>query len=143
MHSMAPRPCFFIIARARSVRYLRSRSQLTRCCQSMPAMPKFAPIRLSHSSLYVTQKPCSPSVRKMQVLQAVDNSAGRFPQRLDAVGLIWEGRGTMGVDIAATALLSRSEANSALAGARPGQARWKAQGAPDISYTWANPSYAA
>src|SRR5215475_774576 len=44
MQSMAPRPCFFIISRARSVRYLRSRSQLTRCCQSRPAMPKFAPI---------------------------------------------------------------------------------------------------
>src|ERR1700722_5898537 len=47
MHSMAPSPCFFIISRARSIRYLRSRSQLTRCCQSMPAMPKFAPIKSS------------------------------------------------------------------------------------------------
>src|SRR5438132_14385258 len=44
MHSTAPSPCFFIISRARSVRYLRMRSQLTRCCQSKPAMPKFAPI---------------------------------------------------------------------------------------------------
>src|SRR5262249_56861790 len=42
MHSMAPRRCFFIISRARSVRYFFSRSQLTRCCQSSPAMPKFA-----------------------------------------------------------------------------------------------------
>src|SRR6266851_4603460 len=42
MQSMAPRPCFFIIVRARSMRYLRSRSQLTRCCQSSPPMPKFA-----------------------------------------------------------------------------------------------------
>src|SRR5580700_11042607 len=47
MQSTAPRPCFFIISRARSVRYLRSRSQLTRCCQSTPAMPKFAPMALS------------------------------------------------------------------------------------------------
>src|SRR4051812_9577408 len=44
MQSTAPSPCFFIISRARSVRYLRMRSQLTRCCQSRPAMPKFAPI---------------------------------------------------------------------------------------------------
>src|SRR5258707_8565006 len=44
MQSTAPSPCFFIISRARSVRYLRMRSQLTRCCQSKPAMPKFAPI---------------------------------------------------------------------------------------------------
>src|SRR6516225_4244284 len=42
MHSMAPRPCFFICSRARSVRYFFIRSQLTRCCQSNPAMPKFA-----------------------------------------------------------------------------------------------------
>ena len=42
MHSSAPRPCFFIIFRARSMRYSRSRSQLTRCCQSIPTMPKFA-----------------------------------------------------------------------------------------------------
>src|SRR4030095_10711135 len=42
MHSMAPRPCFFMRSRARSVRYFFIRSQLTRCCQSNPAMPKFA-----------------------------------------------------------------------------------------------------
>src|SRR5499433_2553911 len=42
MHSMAPRPCFFMCSRARSVRYFFIRSQLTRCCQSNPAMPKFA-----------------------------------------------------------------------------------------------------
>src|SRR5256886_13286595 len=29
-------------SRARSVRYFFKRSQLTRCCQSNPAMPKFA-----------------------------------------------------------------------------------------------------
>jgi ABC-type spermidine/putrescine transport system permease subunit II len=34
----------FIIVRARSMRYSRSRSQLTRCCQSRPVMPKFAPM---------------------------------------------------------------------------------------------------
>src|SRR5258708_8271446 len=42
MHSMAPRPCFFMCSRARSVRYFFNRSQLMRCCQSNPAMPKFA-----------------------------------------------------------------------------------------------------
>src|SRR5262245_16977527 len=42
MHNMAPRPCFFMRSRARSVRYFFIRSQLTRCCQSNPAMPKFA-----------------------------------------------------------------------------------------------------
>src|SRR5215472_6259956 len=42
MHSMAPRPCSFMCSRARSVRYFFIRSQLTRCCQSNPAMPKFA-----------------------------------------------------------------------------------------------------
>src|SRR6476661_998485 len=42
MHSTAPRPCFFIIVRARSMRYSRMRSQLTRCCQSRPTVPKFA-----------------------------------------------------------------------------------------------------
>src|SRR6516164_1781626 len=42
MHSMAPRPCFFMCSRARSVRYFFIRSQLTRCCQSNPAMPKSA-----------------------------------------------------------------------------------------------------
>src|SRR5262249_29235968 len=47
MQRIAPRPCFFIISRARSVRYLRRRSQLTRCCQSKPAMPKFAPMNVS------------------------------------------------------------------------------------------------
>ena len=31
-------------SRARSVRYFRSRSQLTRCCQSSPAIPKLAPM---------------------------------------------------------------------------------------------------
>src|SRR6266404_2458684 len=42
MQSMAPRPCFFMCSRARSVRYFFNRSQLMRCCQSNPAMPKFA-----------------------------------------------------------------------------------------------------
>src|SRR5262245_33942006 len=42
MHRSAPSLCFFIISRARSMRYSRMRSQLTRCCQSSPAMPKFA-----------------------------------------------------------------------------------------------------
>ncbi len=42
MQSTAPSPCFFIISRARSVRYFFIRSQLMRCCQSNPAMPKFA-----------------------------------------------------------------------------------------------------
>src|SRR5262249_15183431 len=41
MHSMAPRPCFFMRSRARSVRYFFNRSQLTRCCQSNPGEPKF------------------------------------------------------------------------------------------------------
>src|ERR1700685_1391767 len=52
MHSSAPTPCFFIISRARWVRYVRSRSQLTRCCQSSPAMPKFAPMALSPPCVY-------------------------------------------------------------------------------------------
>src|SRR5580698_3693576 len=52
MQSTAPSPCFFIISRARSVRYLRRRSQLTRCCQSTPAMPKFAPMALSPPCVY-------------------------------------------------------------------------------------------
>src|SRR5262245_39913097 len=51
MQSKAPRPCFFIISRARSMRYSRSRFQLTRCCQSMPAMPKFAPMLSSQRAL--------------------------------------------------------------------------------------------
>src|SRR5882762_11201173 len=63
MHSRAPRPCFFIISRARSVRYLRSRSQLTRCCQSKPAMPKFAPMKSSPTGggLAMTRTPASRS----------------------------------------------------------------------------------
>src|SRR5262245_34767878 len=48
MHSMAPRPCFFMRSRARSVRYFFKRSQLTRCCQTNPAMPKFAVPMVSH-----------------------------------------------------------------------------------------------
>src|SRR6188768_1544078 len=44
MQSMAPRPWAFMRSRARSVRYFRRRSQLTRCCQSSPAIPKFAPM---------------------------------------------------------------------------------------------------
>src|ERR1700761_5924963 len=42
MHNSAPSLCFFIIARARSMRYSRRRSQLTRCCQSRPTVPKLA-----------------------------------------------------------------------------------------------------
>src|SRR5262249_17890621 len=42
MRSSAPRLWAFIRSRARSSRYLRSRSQLTRCCQSTPTVPKFA-----------------------------------------------------------------------------------------------------
>src|SRR5262245_11522772 len=57
MHSMAPRPCFFMCSRARSVRYFFSRSQLTRCCQSNPAMPKFAVPMVSPGS-----KPCGFAV---------------------------------------------------------------------------------
>src|SRR5215210_6976323 len=44
MHSIAPRPCAFMRSRARSNRYFRIRSQLTRCCQSSPAIPKLAPM---------------------------------------------------------------------------------------------------
>src|SRR5438067_3592986 len=47
MHRMAPSPCAFMRSRARSSRYLRMRSQLTRCCQSRPPMPKFAPMNVS------------------------------------------------------------------------------------------------
>src|SRR5215831_4252722 len=42
MSSIAPSPAAFMRARARSRRYLRSRSQLMRCCQSSPTMPAFA-----------------------------------------------------------------------------------------------------
>src|SRR5262245_48782240 len=44
MHSIAPSPWAFMRSRARSRRYFRMRSQLTRCCQSRPAIPKLAPI---------------------------------------------------------------------------------------------------
>src|SRR6184192_1093397 len=47
MHKIAPSPCAFMRSRARSSRYLRMRSQLTRCCQSRPPMPKFAPMNVS------------------------------------------------------------------------------------------------
>src|ERR1035437_3209688 len=42
MSSIAPSPWAFMRSRARSSRYLRSRSQLTRSCQSIPTMPTFA-----------------------------------------------------------------------------------------------------
>ena len=45
--SSAPRLCAFMRSRARSSRYLRSRSQFTRCCQSTPTVPKFAMAVLS------------------------------------------------------------------------------------------------
>src|SRR5713101_2924431 len=51
MRSSAPSPCAFIRSRARSSRYLRSRSQLTRCCQSTPTVPKFAMALLSRPSV--------------------------------------------------------------------------------------------
>src|SRR6516225_9338095 len=66
MHSMAPRPCFFMRSRARSVRYFFIRSQLTRCCQSNPAMPKFAVPMVSPEL-----KPRSPVVE--------ENSSRLFP----------------------------------------------------------------
>src|SRR5712692_4665716 len=46
MRSIAPRLWAFMRSRARSSRYFRRRSQLIRCCQSTPAMPKF-PMRSS------------------------------------------------------------------------------------------------
>src|ERR1019366_10628610 len=42
MSSIAPSPWAFIRSRARSSRYLRSRSKFTRSCQSIPTMPTFA-----------------------------------------------------------------------------------------------------
>src|SRR5262245_8417692 len=66
MHNMAPRPCFFMRSRARSVRYFFIRSQLTRCCQSNPAMPKFAVPMISPEL-----KPRGPAVD--------ENSSRLFP----------------------------------------------------------------
>src|SRR5262245_22845735 len=63
---MAPRPCFFMRSRARSVRYFFIRSQLTRCCQSNPAMPKFAVPMISPEL-----KPRGPAVD--------ENSSRLFP----------------------------------------------------------------
>src|SRR5688572_24375436 len=54
MGSIAPRPCAFSFSRARSSRSLRIRSPLTRCCQSSPAIPKFA---ISVSSLCCVNGP--------------------------------------------------------------------------------------
>src|SRR3989337_682024 len=42
MRRSAPRLGAFIRSRARSSRYVRSRSQLMRCCQSTPTVPKLA-----------------------------------------------------------------------------------------------------
>src|SRR5215467_11014105 len=57
MHSIAPSPCAFIRWRARSRRYLRRRSQLTRCCQSNPTMPKFAIVLPPSCGERVTRQP--------------------------------------------------------------------------------------
>src|ERR1700689_1860668 len=48
--SIAPRPWAFMRSRARSRRYLRIRSQLTRCCQSNPTLPKFAMSQFSEKT---------------------------------------------------------------------------------------------
>src|SRR5262245_29519162 len=88
MSSIAPRPCAFIRSRARSSRYLRSRSQLTRCCQSTPTVPKLAiPLLLCGDSPDALVPAAAPASRPESTAATVRRAASLCLELEGVVGV--------------------------------------------------------